>query len=237
MTAAEPAEHEAQAPIFDLGKMLGGRRGVIDASTPGVVLVIADTFAPLGWAIGASLVAAVTIAVLRKVRGEPLRQAAMGLPFLVLCAMLAAFTGHAKTYFLPGILMTAVGAVITTISILVRYPLVGFVAASLDAAYGNWRNHPGQRRAATLATIVWAFVLATRASVQGYLYTHNHDDLIPSVRLFMSTPLTILAVAVSFYLLEAEREDEEKAEALPSDSSGDAQPITPARTSLASDEG
>jgi hypothetical protein len=198
-------------PVLDLGKMLGGRRGVIDASVPGVVLVIVDTFAPLAWAIGASVVAALGIAVLRKVRGEPLRQAAMGLPFLAACALLAAFTGHAKTYFLPGILMTAAGAVVVTLSILFRYPLIGFVAASLDSAYVNWRNHPGQRRAAMLATVIWAAVLAIRASVQGYLYTHNHDDLIASVRLFMSTPLTILAVAASFYLLEAEREDEEKA--------------------------
>jgi len=198
-------------PVFDLGKMLGGRRGVIDASAPGVALVIVDTFAPLAWAIGASVVAALGIAVMRKVRGEPLRQAAMGLPFLALCAGLAAFTGHAKTYFLPGILMTAAGAVVVTLSILVRYPLIGFVAASLDSAYVNWRQHPGQRRAAMLATVIWAAVLATRASVQGYLYTTNHDDLIASVRLFMSTPLTILAVAASFYLLEAEREDEEKA--------------------------
>jgi hypothetical protein len=210
MTAEQPAEQPV-APVLDLGKMLGGRRGVIDASTPGVVLVIVDTFAPLGWAIGASIAAALGIAVLRKVRGEPLRQAAMGLPFLAACALLAAFTGHAKTYFLPGILLTAAGAVVVTLSIVVRYPLIGFVAANLDSAYVNWRNHPGQRRAAMLATIIWAAVLATRASVQGYLYTHNRDDLIASVRLFMSTPLTILAVAASFYLLAAEREHEEKA--------------------------
>src|SRR3954452_12166239 len=152
-------------PVLDLGKMLGGRRGVIDASAPGIVLVIVDTFAPLGWAIGASVVAALAIAVFGRVRGEPLRQAAMGLPFLAACALLAAFTGHAKTYFLPGILMTAAGAVVVTLSILVRYPVVGFVAASLDSAYANWRSHPGQRRAATLATIIWAVVLTTRASV------------------------------------------------------------------------
>src|SRR4051812_1939151 len=197
--------------MLDLGKLLGGRRGVIDASTPGIVLVIADTFAPLGWAIGASVVAALGIAVLRKVRGEPLRQAAMGLPFLAACALLAAFTGHAKTYFLPGILLTAAGAVVVTLSIVVRYPLVGFVAASLDSAYVNWRSHPGQRRAAMFATVIWAAVLAIRASVQGYLYTQTHGALIASVRLFMSTPLTILAVAASFYLLEAEREDEQNA--------------------------
>src|SRR5438445_258283 len=94
-------------PSLDLADLLGGRRGVIDASTPGVVLVIVDTFAPLGWAIGAAVVAAVAVAILRRVRGEPLRQAAMGLVGLAGAAALAAFTGNAKTYFLPGILANA----------------------------------------------------------------------------------------------------------------------------------
>jgi intracellular septation protein A len=214
---------EQQPYAIDVGAMLGGRRGVIDASLPGITLVIVDTFAPLGWAIAASVLTAVAIAILRKVRGEPLRQAVMGLPFLAFCAVLAAFTGHAKTYFLPGILTTAAGAVIVTASILVRRPVIGYVAATLDAAYHQWRSHPGQRRAATYATIIWAVVLSTRAGVQGYLYTHGHDDMIAAVRLFMSTPLTIVAVAASFYLLEAEREDEEREEGAlhPSGSGGE----------------
>lgn len=204
-------DRQPSPPVaLDLGEILGGRRGVVDASTPGVTLVVVDTFAPLGWAIGAALVAAATVAVVRRVRGEPLRQAAMGLPFLVACALLAAFTGEAKTYFLPGILLTAAGAVVVAISVVVRTPVVGFVAAALDSAYANWREHPGQRRAATLATLVWVVVLGVRAGVQGYLYTHGHDDAIAPARLFMSTPLTILAVVVSFYLLEAEREDENR---------------------------
>jgi hypothetical protein len=217
-----PAETE-QAYVLDLGKLLGGRRGVIDASVPGLTLVVFDTFTPLGWAIAASAVAAATIAVIRKVRGEPLRQAAMGLPFLAFCALLAAFTGHAKTYFLPGILTTAAGAVVVALSIVVRRPVIGYVAAALDSAYLHWRTHPGQRRAATFATVIWAAVLTARAGVQGYLYTHNHDDLIAPVRLFMSTPLSILAVAASFYLLEAEREDEQREgpAAQPSGSGGD----------------
>src|SRR5947209_8699446 len=97
---------------IDLLPMLGGRRGVVDAATPGIVLVLVDAFAPLGWAIVAALAAAAVIAVLRRVRGQTLRQAGFGVLGLAGAAALAAVTGNAKTYFLPGILLNALYAVI-----------------------------------------------------------------------------------------------------------------------------
>src|SRR3954468_7616959 len=118
-----PAQGESPYSL-DIAQMIGGRRGVIDASTPGVVLVIVDTFAPLAWAIGAALVAAACIAVLRLVRGETLRQAGMGVIGLAGAAALAAFTGQAKNYFLPGILLNAGYAIACVVSIAIGRPLL-----------------------------------------------------------------------------------------------------------------
>jgi len=64
---------------FDIAEMIGGRRGVVDMSIPGVTLVVVDTFAPLGWAIVGALGAAAVVTLLRRLRGDPLRQAGMGL--------------------------------------------------------------------------------------------------------------------------------------------------------------
>src|SRR3954453_5047370 len=189
------------APL-DLAEILGGRRGVIDASTPGVTLVIVDTFAPLGWAIVAALGAAAAVAVLRRLRGEPLRQAAMGLLGLAGGAGLAAVTGNAKTYFLPGILLNAGYAVLTVGSIVIGRPLLGYVAAMIDRGYSHWQEDPGLRRAATMATAMWAVVFALRASVQGYLYAHDHVHWLAPVRLGMGLPLWALALAGTLFVLE-----------------------------------
>lgn len=195
----------AARPV-DIAEMIGGRRGVIDASTPGVVLVIVYTFAPLGWAIGAALVAALVVAIVRKLRGEPLRQAAMGVGGLAAAAALAAFTGNAKTYFLPGILLNAGYAVLTIASILVGRPLLGYVAALIDRGYAHWREDPPLRKAATQATAMWATVFALRACVQGYLYTHDHVHWLAPVRLGMGLPLWALAVAGTLFVLEGNRQ-------------------------------
>lgn len=190
------------APVIDIGEMIGGRRGVIDASVPGITLVIVDTFASLMWAIVVSLVVAACLAVVRAVRGEPLRQAAMGLLGLAGAAALAAFTGQAKRYFLPGILINAAYAVLAIGSIVVNRPALGYVAAMLDRGYGHWQQHPPLRRAATIATGMWAAVFGLRAIVQGYLYVHGHVHWLAPVRLGMGLPLWGLAVAGTLFVIE-----------------------------------
>ena len=197
---------------IDVARMLGGRRGVIDATTPGIVLVIVDTFTSLMWAIAAALIAALSIAVLRLLRHEPLRQAGAGVLGLAGAAALAAYTGSAKTYFLPGILINATWAVASIASILIGRPLLGYAAAMLDRGYAHWRSDPGLRRAAVLATGVWALVFTSRACVQGYLYVHNDVHWLAPVKLGMGLPLWGVAFAVTLLLLEGRKLEPQPAE-------------------------
>ena len=187
---------------LDIGEMIGGRRGVVDASLPGVTVVIVDAFASLMWAIAAALLTAVVLAILRVLRREPLRQAAMGLLGLVGAAALARFTGEAKNYFLPGILLNAAYALVAMGSIAIGKPLLGYVAAMLDKGYSHWQEHPPLHRAASIATAMWAAVFSLRAIVQGYLYVHGHVHWLAPVRLGMGLPLWALALAGTLFVLE-----------------------------------
>src|SRR4051794_6108891 len=146
--------------------MLGGRSGIIATTVPSVVLVITDAITSLPVAVLAAVVATLVVAVVRAVRREPLRQAAMGLVGVAGAAGLAALTGDPKNFFLPGILLNAVYALLAAGSIAVRRPALGYLAALLDRGYAHWRSDPGLRRAAMLATAMWCGVFALRAVVQ-----------------------------------------------------------------------
>lgn len=204
----DPADPESPESVWegvDIGEMLGGRRGIIDASIPGVLLVIVNAFAPLGWAIVAACVSAAVLAVIRLLRGEPLRQAVMGLGGIAVAAALAAFSGQAKRYFLPGILLNVGYGALALGSIVVRRPLLGYVTALIDRGYAHWREEPGLRRAAMWATALWGVVFALRALVQGYLYLHNDVHWLAPVKLGMGLPLTAVALAGTLLLLEGRR--------------------------------
>jgi hypothetical protein len=217
-------------PIPDLAELLGGRRGVIDASIPGVALVMADIAVSLSIAIVIALAAAAVVAVVRRLRGEPLRQAGLGLLGLAGAAALAAVTGNAKTYFLPGILANAGYAVLTLVSIVIGRPLLGYIAALIDRGYSHWKDDADLRRAATIATAMWATVFSVRASVQGYLYVHDHVHWLAPVRLALGLPLWALALAGTLFVLEGRRIEPEPVD-------GEGAPVMPVRRALASDEG
>ena len=213
----EPATAETEPESVwdgvDFAEMLGGRRGIIDASIPGVLLVIVNAFAPLGWAIVAACVSAAVLAVVRLIRGEPLRQAVMGLGGIAVAAALAAFSGQAKRYFLPGILLNTGYALLAFASIVARRPLLGFVAGIIDRGYAHWREDAQLRRAAMWATALWGAVFTVRAIVQGYLYVHNKVHWLAPVKLGMGLPLTAIALAGTLLLLEGRRVDPPEEEA------------------------
>lgn len=195
------------AAPFDLARMVGGRRGIVDMSVPGVTLVIVNTFAALRWAIVAALGAAAVVVVTRWLRRDPIRQAAMGLVGLAGAAALAAVTGDAKTYFLPGILANAGYAVLTITSIVIGRPVLGYIIALIDRGYSHWREDQALRRAATIATAMWATVFTVRAVVQGYLYVHGEVHWLAPARLGLGLPLWFLAVAGTLFVLEGRRRD------------------------------
>lgn len=209
MTGERPAP---QVP--DLATLLGGRRGVVDASVPGIVLVSVDVATELRWAIAAAVAAAAVLAVVRILRGEPLRQAAYGVVGMAAAALLAAKTGNAKTFFLPGIIVNVVYAALTLASVLARRPVLGYVAAMLDRRYAHWRTDERLRRAALYATLVWFAVFGSRALVQGWLYVTDHETWLATMKLAMGWPLWGVALATTLLLLE-EPELEQQTEAEP----------------------
>jgi hypothetical protein len=190
------------APLFDLGTALGGRRGIIDASLPGFVLVVVNVAASIWWAVLGAVVTSVLIGIVRIIRREPLRQAVSGVFGIALAALLAAYTGKAKNFFLPGILINGGYVVALLASVAVRRPALGYVAAALDRRFAHWRSDRGLVRRADYATLVWTAVFAVRFVLQGWLYLHDHVGWLATARLALGWPLWGLAVMLSLLLLQ-----------------------------------
>lgn len=197
--SGEPATRPA------LVEALGGKRGLLDSGLPAVVFVFVNStvaaFTDRDTGLRAALVAAVVCGVavvaLRLVRRETLQQALSGFLALGVAVWLAARSGEARDFFLPGIFINLAYGSVFVVSAVIARPLVGYVYAAVDGLDRSWRDDRRLRRLFVVATLGWGLVFAARAAVQGTLYAMDRPGLLAAARLLMGWPLTIAAVAAT----------------------------------------
>lgn len=181
---------------------LGGRRGLLDSGLATAVFVtVLSITSSTPAAAYAALATGVAVVAVRLVRREPLQQALSGLLGLGVAVVLALRLrgGDGSGFFLWGIGVSAVYALVFVGSVAVRRPLVGVLAGAFTGDR-SWRTDPRVRRAFSVVTLGWAALFALRAGLQGSLL----DDgvaLLGFVKIAMGLPLTGLALAASWWWL------------------------------------
>ena len=110
------------------------------------------------------------LALARIVRGETVQFALSGLFGVAFGAFVAARTGEAKNFFLPGILINAGSCTAYLVSIAVRRPLIGLFAAALTGEGRSWYQDPERRELYTRASWIWVFLFLFRLAIQLPLY-------------------------------------------------------------------
>ncbi|CAO5243804.1 DUF3159 domain-containing protein [Frankia sp. AgKG'84/4] len=185
------------APPMTMSEAIGGPRGIIDSSLPTVAFVAVNAEAGLTAGIVVAILTAVGLLVLRLVRREPVQQTFSGLFAVGVAAFVASRTGDAKGFFLPGIAKNALGVVVALASVALRRPIGGFLMAGLDQRYADWRDDPRQRRAAVLATLIWAVVFGVRFAVQGVLYLADQSGWLAAANIALGLPLFGVALIAS----------------------------------------
>ena len=177
-----------------LMEQMGGVAGIVASTIPVVVFVVANVLSSLQPALIAAIVAGVAVFVYRVVRKQPLQPAVSGLLGVGVTAFIAARTGEARGFYLPGLLTSAVFGLAFLVSVLVRWPLAGVVWHGINGHGHAWRRDPRLMRAYTWASLLWTAVFASRVVLQGFLYYRNEETWLGVARLLMGYPLVGLAL-------------------------------------------
>jgi hypothetical protein len=186
-------------------EQLGGIPGMIYSTVPIVVFVLVNSLTSLVPSVVASVGVAVSIAVWRLIRKEPLQPAVSGLFGVGIGAFIAYRTGEAKGFFLLGIWYSAALAVAFFISVLVRWPLAGVIWHGINGDGQGWRADRDLLRGYTLATLLWVAVFGTKFVVQQWLYDTDQTGWLAFARIAMGYPLTGLALLGTFWAVQRAR--------------------------------
>ncbi|MBA3744540.1 DUF3159 domain-containing protein [Sporichthya sp.] len=211
-TAARPAANVDTVEELvrkQLSTALGGPRGVIEAAVPTAAFtlsyVITDEL-KTALIIAASLAAvALVVRLVQRSTVQFVMNAAFGIGIGAAFALRAGGgedkDDGALAYFLPGILYnTAYGAVLL-LTVLIRWPLVGFMVGAVTGDPTAWRNDRAMVKLCSRLTLLLAAPCILRVAVQYPLYEAGEVGLLGTAKVAMGWPLQVAALGAMAALL------------------------------------
>ena len=202
-TRRNPASELTSERPPSIADAVGGPLGVAESALPAAAYVL--TYTVSGQDTTIALIIAVTLGVVfgvaRLVRGQTVQFALAGIAGLALSAYVVSRTGRAADFFLPGLLANAGYALAYLISIVVRWPLLGVIVATLRGGDMSWRKDPRQVRDVGRASWVWVVLFSLRLAVQLPLYLADAVTALGVARIAMGIPLFAVGIWLSWLIL------------------------------------
>jgi hypothetical protein len=191
-----------------LADLLGGRRAAIEASVPPAAFLvgwIAGGTLPGSMALwlgcGAAIAASVAIAVVGLAQGRRPRAVVVGLLAVVVAALIAAYTGEARDFFLIRLLTNGASALAWAASIVVRWPLLGLIVGAGVGTRTRWRRDPVLLRAYRRASWIWVLQYVVRLAVFVPLWVLDLPAALAFFQAALTYPLVAACLVVSGVVL------------------------------------
>ncbi|MEN3534182.1 DUF3159 domain-containing protein [Microbispora sp. ZYX-F-249] len=202
MTA--PAAHATveAAVRAQMSKALGGRRGIVEAAVP--------TIAFTGTWVGTSqlktsliigIASAVVLLLVRLAQRTTPQFVLNSLVGIGIGAFFATRTGDAKDVFLPGILYNGAYAAGMLLSIVVRWPVVGFLIGSVTGDPTAWHNDSALVRLCSRLTWLLMLPCLLRVVIQLPLYWADQVTALGVAKIALGWPLQIAALGAMVWVL------------------------------------
>ena len=202
---------------FDVKSAIGGVRGAIESTIPGVVFVIAYIITKeLKPPLIAALAVSVVFVIIRLLQRTQLTQAFSGVIGVVIGVIWASRSGNVGNYFAIGFWTNAIYGSAFLLSMLLRFPLIGFAVeffknGKIDS---TWRQDRALFKRYTWATSIWAALFGLRLVVQLPLYFSDQITLLGTARLAMGLPLTVIALWFTWLLVRQPKASQELSDEL-----------------------
>jgi len=197
-----------------LSKALGGPRGIVEGAVPTALFTILFlTTHDLKLSLIISIAVAAVAVLVRVVQRSTIQfalNALFGIAIAAVFAARAAGSGGtpedaARAFFTPGILYNGGYAVVLILTILIGWPLVGFLVGSVAGDPTAWHRDKPLVRLCSQLTWVLAAPCILRVAVQLPLWLDHQVGLLGTSKIIMGWPLQVGAFAVMGWLLSRNR--------------------------------
>ena len=199
---ADATAHTVESLIRErLSSALGGARGSFEAALPTVAFVAAWTWRhDVLVAVIASAAIVVVLLIVRLATRQTPRYVLSAVVATAIAAFFALRSGRPEAAFLPGILTSAAWGAGSLASVVVRWPLVGFIVAAGDPLMAQdptaWRRDRGLVTVCQRLTMVLVALYAVRVVIMFPLYLAGQVALLGVAKIALGWPAYLCAVAI-----------------------------------------
>jgi hypothetical protein len=195
-----------------LSSALGGARGSFETALPTVAFVVAWVWLhEVTVAVGASVAIVLALLIVRLIMRQTPRYVLSAVLATAFAAFFALRSGKAEAAFLPGILTSAGWGVGSLLSVLVRWPVVGFMVAAADpliaqdpsalTPWTSWRRDRGLVAVCQRLTMVLVGLYAVRVVLMFPLYLAGQVALLGVAKIALGWPAYLCALAIMGMIL------------------------------------
>ncbi len=183
---------------------IGGIRGILEATIPGLLFLIFYTVTRnLPLALGVSVGVAAIFTALRLIQRTPVSSALGGLIAAGASAVLALLTNRPEDNFVLGFFTNGGYAAALLISIAVGWPIIGLISGYLMGEGTAWRRVTVKRRVFAVLTLCWAGMFLLRLAVQVPLYLAGNVEWLAATKLIMGIPLYAPLLILTWLVVRA----------------------------------
>jgi hypothetical protein len=189
-----------------LSSALGGARGSFETALPTVAFVVAWVWRhDVTAAVIASAVCVLVLLAVRLATRQTPRYVLSAVFATAIAAFFALRSGKAEAAFLPGIIMSASYGLAFFISVLVRWPILGFMVAAGDPRMAEdptaWRRDRGLVSVCQRLTMVLVVLFAVRVAVMFPLFLSSQVMLLGVAKVVLGWPAYLCALTVMGMIL------------------------------------
>lgn len=184
------------ADDFDVWQAVGGVRGLIETTAPGVVFLVAYVATrEILPSVAAPLVASLLLVLIRVLQRIDVTPALGGVLGVVISAVWAGRSGEASNYFAVGLITNAAYLVGLLASLALRWPAMGLIVGFMRGDATGWRSDPAQaitRRRYVQMTWLWSALFGLRLAIQVPLFAADATAALAVAKLVMGPGLFAL---------------------------------------------
>ncbi len=185
-----------------LSKALGGSRGIAESALPTAAFTVSWI---LSHDLRASLIisggSAVALLILRLVQRSSIQFVLNALVGITIAAVFALRSGEAKDAFLPGILYNGGYAAVLIVSIVVGWPVIGFLVGSVTGDATAWHRDRQMVKLCNLLTWLLVLPCLLRVLVQYPLWASDQVVWLGTSKIALGWPLQLASLAAMVWVL------------------------------------